>query len=475
MSSQRSHIYDWVHLIAVAGARFYRTLLLTLVVIALAPILIQWGSFVVTSDSMRPALSMGDVVIGKPVDGDDRVAVGRVYVFEDPASGAARLMVHRVVESRDDGGYTTAGDANDVTDATPISHSDLVSRGMLLAPTIGLPVIWFETAQWFKLVVWLLFTGAAFWIATRNLDGEPPKWTFLRWARSSARGMRRDRDVEPRARNGVLERRRWPLAPVSAALLLALLGGAASSANAGFTARTGNASNSWTAGQWVQKYVAEVLADRPHGFWLLDETAGARVAADRSGSNTPGEYWSRATLGQPGGLSGNPGTSMQVGGGLALTSSTATSAAASHSVELWFRTTSRTGGYLIGFGGSKAATATVDDRVLRMSPTGQLVYGDWDTRPLRVLTTPTAYNDGAWHHVVLSYWTLSSAFQMSAIYVDGVRAVSGETTQVRMPFAGYWRVGGGSGGPGFNGLIDNIALYRSELSPARIAAHYAAR
>lgn len=475
MSSQRAHIHDWVRLVVVVGARFYRTLLITLVLIALAPILVHWGSFVVTSDSMRPALSVGDVVVGKPVDVDDRVAVGRVYVFEDPAPAAARLMVHRVVEFRDDGRYTTAGDANEVTDATPITPANLVSRGVLLAPSIGLPVIWFNTAQWLKLVLWLLFTGAAFWIATRNLDGEPPKWTFLLWARNSIRGMRRDDDVEPGARKGVLKRQRWSLTPVGAALLLVVLAGAASSASAGFTARVGNVSNSWTAGQWVQKYVTAVLADRPYGFWLLDEAAGARIAADRSGSNTSGEYWSGATLGQPGGLPGNPGTSMRVGGGLALTSSAATSAAASHSVELWFRTTSRTGGYLIGFGSSKAATATVDDRVLRMSPTGQLIYGDWDNRPVRTLTTPKAYNDGAWHHVVLSYSTPTNAFQASSIYVDGVRVASGESSQVRLPYIGYWRVGGGSGGPAFTGLIDNIALYRSELSASRIAAHYAAR
>lgn len=477
MPAQRATIHDWVHLVVVVGARFYRTLLLALAAIALAPVLFSWGSFVVTSDSMRPAISVGDVVVGKPVADQDRVAVGRVYVFDDPAPSAARLMVHRVVELRDDGKYTTAGDANEVTDFIPITADDLVSRAVLLAPYIGLPVIWFNTSQWVKLGLWLLLTIAAFWVATRNLDGEPPKWTafgMLRRALTRRRGRRTDRQTVE-AREASPHRRHWLMAPLSATLMLAMLGGAVGSANAGFTARTSNGSNSWTAGHWVQDYVSEVLADRPYGFWLLDEPVGARNAADRSGNNTTGEYWARATLGRPGALPNNPGTSMRVGGGLAFSTSAAASADRTHSMELWFRTTSTDGGYLIGFGTSKATTASQDDRVLRMSPSGQLVYGDWDTNPVRLLTTPRSYNDGAWHHVVVSYSTENSFFQQASIHVDGVLMGDARTSKVRIPMTGYWRIGSGSGGPAFSGDIDNVALYRSRLSPERIAAHYASR
>lgn len=466
MSSQRAAVHDWARLVVIVGARFYRTILLALAAVALAPVLFSWHSFVVTSDSMRPALSMGDVVVGKPVTVGDRVAVGRVYVFDDPAAGADRLMVHRVVELRDDGDYTTAGDANDVTDITPITRADLVARGVLLAPYVGLPVIWFTTAQWVKLGLWLLLTVTAFWAATRNLDGEPPKWTSLGLLRRALR-RRRDRVVTPLTAR--------MLAPIGGVLMLALLGAGASSASAGFTARTTTGSNSWTAGQWVQPYVSEVLADRPYAFWLLDEPVGDRIATDRSGNNTTGEYWPAAALGQPGALPNNAGTSMQVNSGLAMTTAAAMAVDRSHSVELWFRTTSRNGGYLIGFGTSKAATGTVDDRVLRMMPSGQLEYGDPESRPLRLLSTPSAYNDGAWHHVVLTTATSNNGFQQTAIHVDGAQVAAAQTSRVRSPFTGYWRVGGGTSAPGFQGRIDNVALYRSQLAPARIAAHHDAR
>jgi hypothetical protein len=60
--------------------------------------------------------------------------------------------------------------------------------------------------------------------------------------------------------------------------------------------------------------------------------------------------------------------------------------------------------------------------------------------------------------------------------------VSGVTTRT-FAYAGWWRVGFGAlplgaGAPlvaSFPGRIDEVAVYHSTLSPARVAVHYAAR
>ena len=123
----------WTRLLVVLGCRAYRALLLTLVAIAAAPLMTGWGSYVVASDSMRPSISVGDVVVARPTATGHQVHVGRVYVFDDPTH-PERLLVHRVVERRDDGDYTTAGDANRVTDITPLKTSGIRAQAVLLVP-----------------------------------------------------------------------------------------------------------------------------------------------------------------------------------------------------------------------------------------------------------------------------------------------------------------------------------------------------
>ena len=89
-----SGVRDWTRLTAVLLSRMYRAFLLGLVAIAVAPVLFGWGSYVVRSGSMQPSIQVGDVVVAKPWTEDQRVRVGRVFVYDDPAATRPRLMVH---------------------------------------------------------------------------------------------------------------------------------------------------------------------------------------------------------------------------------------------------------------------------------------------------------------------------------------------------------------------------------------------
>lgn len=434
----------WTRLLVVLGCRAYRALLLTLVAIAAAPLVTGWGSYVVASDSMRPSISVGDVVVARPATTGHQVHVGRVYVFDDPTR-AERLIVHRVVEKRDDGDYTTAGDANSVTDITPLKTSGIRAQAVLLVPYVGLPVHWARTRDWLPLLAWLAFSIAALLLAGLRLDSQRPS-----------------------------RPRRGTVAVATAVAVGAVAAGTSGAAGATFTDRTTNPGNEWTVGGWVQPYVGAVLADQPFGLWLLDESRGMKYATDRSGNDRTGEYLGPLTSGVQGGLPNNPGTALDNTSGRVILGPQPVSSPSVYSIELWFRTTSTSQSYLAGFEDHRDAGYTSDaDRVVTMEASGRLTFGLWSKRS-QTISTPGAFNDGAWHHLVVT----STNNRSTTIYVDGVEAVSGSTSVVHN-YPGFWRVGQGSIGPqnnpGFDGDLDNVAIYHSVLSASRVAAHWAAR
>lgn len=460
---------SWSRLVVVLLARAYRAVFLTLAALALAPMLIHWGSYVVETGSMRPSIAVGDVVLARPVQAAGTVHVGRVYVFDDPSRPDDRLLVHRVVERRDDGDFTSAGDANQFTDTTPVRATDLTAQAILLVPFVGLPVVWLGSGQWLPLAAWLLLTMSAFGLATLRAGSDRPPRDRLR---RRTKGVR-----QPGPAPSPVTVARTTLAPTVVGVALLLLGATPMTVSAGFTARSANGSNSWTVGTWVQEYVGAVLTDQPFGFWLLDESSGSPYAADRSGHNRTGQYYGALTLGRPGGLPRNPGTAVGVAGGRVVLGPTLVASPATYSIELWMRTTSTAGGYVAGFEDDRDDNwrGADADRIVFLQPSGQLTFGLWSNRSTSI-TTPRAYNDGVWHHVVVT----STSARSSVVYVDGVAVTSGTTSPVNS-YPGYWRIGQGSTGnqngvsSSFPGDLDNVAVYHSVLSPTRVAAHWAAR
>ena len=68
------------------------------------------------------------------------------------------------------------------------------------------------------------------------------------------------------------------------------------------------------------------------------------------------------------------------------------------------------------------------------------------------------------------------------MYVDG-EVVAYDSAQKASDYTGWWRIGAGTRPTGptsptanaFDGLIDNVAIYHSGLTPQRVAAHFDAR
>ncbi|MDB5910413.1 MAG: Signal peptidase complex catalytic subunit [Massilia sp.] len=101
-------------------------------------------SAVVISDSMRPRLKPGDVVLDDP---HRTPKAGQVILFHDPAD-ARRIVVHRVREVRPDGSMVTAGDANASRDSTPVPKQFYIGLGRLRVPWVGLPVLWWSQGRY---------------------------------------------------------------------------------------------------------------------------------------------------------------------------------------------------------------------------------------------------------------------------------------------------------------------------------------
>jgi hypothetical protein len=228
-------------------------------------------------------------------------------------------------------------------------------------------------------------------------------------------------------------------------------------------------------------YDAQAKADAPYLYWRLGEPAGSTVAADASGNGNTGSIQSGVKLGVAGAVPGDtaadfPGTTA----GLVTATATTPTNQQTVSVEAWFKTTTTTGGKLVGYGNFQTGTSTSYDRHLYMANSGQLLFGvgnKW-LGPTAI-SSPSSYNDGQWHHVVA---TLGRDGMV--LYVDGAQvAASTASLPALGGFRGYWRVGGDnlSGwlsrptSDYFKGTLDEVAVYPGVLSAAQVADHYTNR
>jgi len=115
---------------------------------------------VVTSNSMSPGMSAGDLVIVRSAHAD-RLAAGDVVVFESEG----RNVIHRVVAVNPDGSLTTQGDANAVADQVPVDPASVSGVAGGAIPYLGLPRVWAESGAWASLGIWGALMAVAVWWA----------------------------------------------------------------------------------------------------------------------------------------------------------------------------------------------------------------------------------------------------------------------------------------------------------------------
>ncbi|MGH8977184.1 MAG: LamG domain-containing protein [Acidimicrobiia bacterium] len=150
------------------------------------------------------------------------------------------------------------------------------------------------------------------------------------------------------------------------------------------------------------------------------------------------------------------------------------------SLEAWVRTSTSTGGKIIGFGDRNTGRSGTNgnDRNLYMNNAGRIYFGVRPDMGTRVtINSPATYRDNQWHHVVA---TLGS--DGMKLYVDGNQVASNANVKKAQVYRGYWRIGGDqlSSWPSvpsreaITANLDEIAVYPSALSASRVSAHFLA-
>ncbi|RWZ59600.1 PKD domain-containing protein [Labedella populi] len=224
-------------------------------------------------------------------------------------------------------------------------------------------------------------------------------------------------------------------------------------------------------------YDKKILQDQPTTYWPVNEAAGHPVGYDWAGADNLS-----VLTGRTAGVDGGNAATMD--GRLQFASShVATMAPATYSMELWFQTKTKVGGFLMGFSNKRTAGAPAGqrpndfhDRQLYMDNSGRLSF-EVAATGLQTITAPGALNDGEWHHVVTAVTPTSIE-----LYIDGVKRASKATPATQWRGVGYWGIGGHdmylrAFRPTSNHLaggFDNIATYPRALDEATIAAHFAA-
>jgi PKD repeat protein len=224
----------------------------------------------------------------------------------------------------------------------------------------------------------------------------------------------------------------------------------------------------------ISTYAQDVMNDQASYFWRLGEPSGTNVT-DWVGLNDATAS-SGVTRGTAGAITGDTNTASSfdgTGNGLVVAGNSEP-APDTFTAESWIKTTTTSGGKILGFGASNTGNSGSYDRHVYMANNGQLVFGAY-ANAVRTVVSPKSYNDGQWHHIAASLG--SNGMVLS---VDGLKVASRADTTSGQQYTGYWRIGGDnlSGWTAqpssnyFNGAIDDVAIYPSVLSPTRVRQHY---
>lgn len=215
-------------------------------------------------------------------------------------------------------------------------------------------------------------------------------------------------------------------------------------------------------------YDDEVLADSPALYWKLNEASGT-TATDSSGNARNGTYGGTYTLATATGYPGSTTVPYFNGGGVLGNANLVSDG--SFSIECWFTKDD------FKTGQTADINALVGD--LRSVSNGVLARWNGDTTTLTTYIanggsystlTATTLEDTKYHYVLTSSGTTCRLYlNGSQVTFDSISAAGFDMTWTA---ARIWTGGGQS--MFMMGSVGAVAVYPTELSAARVAAHYAA-
>ena len=396
------------------------------------------------------------------------LSLGQVVLAADP-DHPGRLRLHRLAVINADGTLTLRGDANGANDSTPVRRDDVRGVAVLRIPYLGKIELWRSEHD---IAALALFAAA---LGTLSFG--------CRLYRPLLDPVSADHDevdhshTDTRAGLPVALRRLTALTAILLTLAGVTVAGAPRAQAATKFARTTSIpTNTWSAVPYFTCKSA-VLANSPFFYYQFGENSGL-TAADSSGNGRTGGYQgTRWTYGVTGSCARDNNAAVTLNGSSDYVSTPSlVNNPTVFTQEIWFKTTTTSGGDLLGFANTQLGVSTSSDRQLYLTNGGRVVFG-MSSGTIKTISSPKTYNDGSWH---LADAVLSSAGEQ--LYLDGQLVASDATVTAAQNYLGYWRIGqnnltGWTNAPTSSYLaatIDDAAVYTSALTAGQIAGHYTA-
>ena len=240
----------------------------------------------------------------------------------------------------------------------------------------------------------------------------------------------------------------------------------------------------------TRNYYREVMSDNPVAYWRLGEPNGASIAIDEKGAYN-GTYVGSPQGGVAGALAdGNTAASFPGGTSHTTTPHVDTGSAMAtvftgnnpRSIECWFKSPPTVAAGAIIAKANNAAGAALMSWSIRTQADGKLVLALWNTSSTTsywtVTTTNAVLTASTWAHIAVVVNDVNT--RDALIYINGASVALTAGSAGTPPTA--WSAAATNvwiGKEHFNatafgiaGTIDEVAIYPSALSAARIIAHY---
>lgn len=404
------------------AAVFVGAVMFTLVLWAFVPMLWGWRPYVVTSGSMAPAVSVGDLILVDPAR-TSVPRIGDVITYHRPGSPR---VTHRVVGRDADGAYRTKGDANAQADLQPVSPELVLGRVRIVVPMLGGPGLKLrEHPAAAALLAGLIGVG---WVALRRRRG------------TGAVGV------------------------VMVMLAVTAFSGGIAANQAGAVFVTETTSN-MSAATRPQFYPLAILAAGPVSYWRLGETSGTNRADEM---NVAPLTCSGAAGGLAGALSkdSNAATRLPTQSGYCRAASGSfLSMTGSFTIIVWERAIiwpQTSFGRLVAKYDSVAGKLNY---LLAWDVLGTSMRAIIDTGSGRYTAIKSMQNDTNWHQIVMT-WDGTNIRQ----YVDGGTAGGGPapgtplttTTPTMLGYTAQSAVGD----------LDEVAIFARAIGAPEIATLY---
>jgi hypothetical protein len=220
-------------------------------------------------------------------------------------------------------------------------------------------------------------------------------------------------------------------------------------------------------------YRSAVLADRPVAYWRLDEATGTMTAHDQTGHGHDGTYSTSCTLGAAGALLNDSNTAVGLDGTAASVTVTPPAQLdfpghTPFSVEGWLKPARVGDKYHHAINHESQLGVREGYAILIEAPAGTLDFERFVDGQGMTVHGPVP-NENQWYYAVGTYDTGTLT-----LYVNGAVVAAQADGRAGNPLADALYIGSGETEKFFNGAIDEVAIYDTALSQAKIEAHYRA-